>query len=45
MKNILDLDLQELKQWMKDNKEKDFRAKQVMDWIYKEVWCFSEMTN
>ncbi|WP_291573418.1 23S rRNA (adenine(2503)-C(2))-methyltransferase RlmN [Clostridium sp. UBA4548] len=45
MKNILDLDLQELKQWMKDNKEKDFRAKQVMDWIYKEVWSFSEMTN
>jgi len=45
MKNILDLDLQELKQWMKDNKEKDFRAKQVMDWIYKEVWNFSEMTN
>lgn len=45
MKNILDLDLQELKQWMKDNKEKDFRAKQVMDWIYREVWSFSEMTN
>jgi len=45
MKNILDLDLQELKQWMKENGEKEFRAKQVIDWIYKEVWSFSEMSN
>jgi 23S rRNA (adenine2503-C2)-methyltransferase len=45
MINILDLDLQELKQWMKTNKESEFRAKQVFDWIYKSVWNFDEMSN
>lgn len=45
MTNILDLDLVELKQWMKDNLESEFRAKQVSDWIYKGVWKFENMNN
>lgn len=45
MINILDLDLVELKKWMKDNGEQEFRAKQVFDWIYKEVWNFEDMKN
>lgn len=45
MKNILDLDIEELKSWMKENGEKEFRAKQVFSWIYNEVWDFKEMTN
>lgn len=45
MKNILDLDLAGLKKWMKDNGEKDFRAKQVFDWIYKGCFRFSDMKN
>jgi 23S rRNA (adenine2503-C2)-methyltransferase len=45
MTNIMDLSLDELKQWMKDNKESEFRAKQIFDWIYKEVWHFNEMKN
>jgi 23S rRNA (adenine2503-C2)-methyltransferase len=45
MKNILDLNLSELKNWMKENNEKEFRAKQVFDWIYKEVWDFGDMKN
>lgn len=45
MRNILDLDLPELKKWMEENNEKEFRAKQVFDWIYKEVWNFEDMKN
>jgi 23S rRNA (adenine2503-C2)-methyltransferase len=45
MRNILDLNLSELKKWMEENKEKEFRAKQVFDWIYKEVWNFDDMKN
>jgi 23S rRNA (adenine2503-C2)-methyltransferase len=45
MNNILDMTLAELKAWMKSNKESEFRAKQVFDWIYKEVWDFNEMKN
>ena len=45
MNNILDLDLAGLKKWMKDNGEKDFRAKQVFDWIYKGCFSFSDMKN
>ena len=45
MKNILDLDLVELKKWMKDNDEKEFRAKQVFDWIYRGCFKFGEMKN
>jgi 23S rRNA (adenine2503-C2)-methyltransferase len=45
MRNILDLNLSEIKKWMEENKEKEFRAKQVFDWIYKEVWNFDDMKN
>ena len=45
MKNILDLNLVELKQWMKINFEPGFRAKQVSDWIYKGIWKFENMNN
>lgn len=45
MINILDLNLVELKRWMKSNGESEFRAKQVLDWIYKEVWEFENMNN
>ena len=45
MYNILDFTLEELQNWMKDNGESAFRAKQVFSWIYKEVWNFDEMKN
>ena len=45
MKNILDYTLEELSIWMKENNESAFRAKQVISWLYKEVWDFSDMKN
>lgn len=45
MKNILDYTLEELSMWMKENGESAFRAKQVISWIYKEVWDFNDMKN
>ncbi|MCY6372361.1 23S rRNA (adenine(2503)-C(2))-methyltransferase RlmN [Clostridium ganghwense] len=46
MKNILDLNLSDLKKWMEDNGESKFRGKQVFDWIYKkEIFDFEQMTN
>lgn len=45
MKNVLDLSLDELKDWMKLQNENGFRSKQVMEWIYKEVWDFTLMNN
>jgi 23S rRNA (adenine2503-C2)-methyltransferase len=45
MSNILDLSLDEFKAWMKENAESEFRAKQVFDWIYKNVWLFDDMKN
>ncbi|WP_298837401.1 23S rRNA (adenine(2503)-C(2))-methyltransferase RlmN [Clostridium sp.] len=45
MINILDMDLEELKQWMKSNGGSKFRAKQVYDWIYKDIWKFEDMNN
>ncbi|NMM65636.1 23S rRNA (adenine(2503)-C(2))-methyltransferase RlmN [Clostridium sp. P21] len=46
MDNILNLSLEELKQWMKDNGESEFRAKQVFHWIYKSnQWNFRDMDN
>jgi len=45
MENILDFTLEELKLWMKSQKESEFRAKQVMDWLYKETWDFELMKN
>jgi 23S rRNA (adenine2503-C2)-methyltransferase len=43
--NILDYNLNELKLWMKENGEKEFRAKQTLDWIYNGVSNFNEMKN
>lgn len=45
MKNLLDYSLEELSNWMKENSESAFRAKQVFSWIYKEVWNFNDMKN
>ena len=42
---LLDYTLEELQNWMKENGESAFRAKQVFSWIYKEVWNFDEMKN
>jgi len=45
MNNILDFNLIELKNWMKEQGESEFRAKQVMDFLYKEVWDFDAIKN
>lgn len=45
MKNIFDLSLNELKTWFKDNGEKPFRASQVFDYLYNNVYTFDEMLN
>lgn len=37
---------EQLEQWLKDNGEKGFRAKQIYDWLYvKRVGSFEEMSN
>ncbi|SHJ55607.1 23S rRNA m(2)A-2503 methyltransferase [Clostridium cavendishii DSM 21758] len=45
MENILNFNLQELQAWMKENKEGAFRAKQVFDWLYKDINSFDDMKN
>jgi len=45
LKNILDFDINELRNWMKENGEKEFRAKQIFDWIYKDCFEFDQMRN
>lgn len=45
MKNILDFNLSELQEWMLENGESKFRAKQVFDWIYKDAQDFDSMKN
>ncbi len=45
MNNILNYTLEELQEWMKENKESAFRAKQVFSWIYKDCFEFDEMKN
>lgn len=45
MRNILDLSIDELKQFMKEKGEKAFRANQVFDWIYKDIFDFDKMKN
>lgn len=45
MNVILDLELEQLKTWMKKNGENEFRAKQVFDWIYNYTWQFDLMKN
>ncbi|KOP82090.1 23S rRNA (adenine(2503)-C(2))-methyltransferase RlmN [Cytobacillus solani] len=44
--SIYSLQLQELKEWLKENNEKAFRAEQIFDWLYtKRVTSFEDMTN
>ncbi|MED3573463.1 23S rRNA (adenine(2503)-C(2))-methyltransferase RlmN [Cytobacillus praedii] len=44
--SIYSLQLQELKDWLKENNEKAFRAEQIFDWLYtKRVTSFEGMTN
>lgn len=45
MENILDYTMEELSNWMINNNESKFRGKQVISWLYKEVWDFSKMRN
>lgn len=45
MLNLLDYTLDELQNWMKENNESAFRAKQVFSWIYKKVYNFNDMNN
>ncbi|MBA4602395.1 23S rRNA (adenine(2503)-C(2))-methyltransferase RlmN [Thermoactinomyces mirandus] len=41
-----DLDYENWKEWMKEQNQPEFRARQVMDWLYiKRVVSFQEMTN
>lgn len=44
--SIYSLELHGLKEWLKENSEKAFRAEQIFDWLYKKrVTSFEEMTN
>lgn len=44
--SIYSLQLHELKEWLKENNEKPFRADQIFDWLYvKRISKFEEMTN
>lgn len=46
MLNLLDFDLDDLKNWMTENNQNSFRAKQIFDWIYKKsIFNFNDMTN
>lgn len=45
MNNLLDYTLEELQEWMKENNESAFRAKQIISWIYKGVTEFEGMRN
>ncbi|WP_257985890.1 23S rRNA (adenine(2503)-C(2))-methyltransferase RlmN [Bacillus sp. M6-12] len=45
-RSIYSLELHELKDWMKDNDEKPFRAEQIFDWLYKKrAASFEDMSN
>ncbi|MEN8904712.1 MAG: 23S rRNA (adenine(2503)-C(2))-methyltransferase RlmN [Clostridiales bacterium] len=44
-KNILDLNLEELKEFFISIKEKEYRVEQVFKWIYQGVTSFDEMSN
>lgn len=44
--SIYSLQLNELKDWLKENNEKAFRAEQIFDWLYtKRITSFEDMTN
>jgi 23S rRNA (adenine2503-C2)-methyltransferase len=45
-KSIYSLQLDELKDWLKEQGEKPFRAEQIFDWLYKKrVVSFEDMSN
>lgn len=44
--SIYSLQLHDVKEWLKENNEKAFRAEQIFDWLYtKRVTTFEDMTN
>ncbi|MCM3214797.1 23S rRNA (adenine(2503)-C(2))-methyltransferase RlmN [Niallia taxi] len=44
--SIYSLQLDELKDWLKDNNEKAFRGEQIFEWLYKKrVTSFEDMSN
>ncbi|TRZ38773.1 23S rRNA (adenine(2503)-C(2))-methyltransferase RlmN [Niallia circulans] len=44
--SIYSLQLDELKEWLKDNNEKAFRGEQIFEWLYKKrVTTFEDMSN
>ena len=44
--SIYSLEFADLKEWLKEQNEKSFRAAQIFDWLYqKRVSSFDEMTN
>ncbi len=44
--SIYSLEPQELKEWLKENGEKPFRADQILQWLYKQrVSSFDDMSN
>ncbi|WP_203362263.1 23S rRNA (adenine(2503)-C(2))-methyltransferase RlmN [Bacillus sp. REN10] len=44
--SIYSLQLQDLKDWLKEQKEQPFRAEQVFDWLYKKrATSFEDMSN
>ena len=46
MENIYNYRLEELKEYFKNINEKEFKATQVYEWLYKKrVKSFDEMTN
>jgi len=46
MNNIKELELQEIKEFLKSNNEPEFRAKQIFHWLWKKnVASFDEMNN
>lgn len=45
-KSIYTMQLNELKDWLKENGDKSFRAEQIFDWLYtKRITSFEEMSN
>lgn len=45
-KSIYSLQLDEMKNWLKEQDEKPFRAEQIFDWLYKKrVATFEDMSN
>ncbi|MDQ0270287.1 23S rRNA (adenine(2503)-C(2))-methyltransferase RlmN [Cytobacillus purgationiresistens] len=44
--SIYSLQLHDVKEWLKENNEKAFRAEQIFDWLYtKRVTTFDDMSN